>query len=214
MKETALGSNEQHQTSLDILQKDIEVVNKHVLNLRDQLETGQKELARLVQEYQWERYQRQVELWAERNLTRCTNCFNVPKRNWGLIPLDSVHYLGVKGAYTHRGDHYGSDATHTQLEFHCLCTQCYSEKLKACAFGGGGLLGIDAKQVSGINAILATEKEGYKATQALRERFGRFDEIDVYWHQLPIPEKAYEIGKAIILDDDYKKVLRLIQLKP
>lgn len=213
-KDPEPNNNEQYQIGLDILQKDINTVNEQVLNLREHIKNSQEELIRLVKEYQQKRYNRQVEIWAERGLIRCTNCFNTSQRNWGLVPPDDAHYIEVRGKHTHRGDHYGSDSTHSQLEYHRLCTQCYSEKLQAYASDGGGFRGISTEQVDEINTILSSEQDKYKIHDALRKRLGNFNEIRVYWHRLPIPEQAYEIGKPIsLVDSNHEKVLRLVQLK-
>lgn len=185
---------EHHKEYLEICQKKIESLAGQTIELANQLKAGQEELSKLVKEYQQKRYSRQVEIWAKRGLTRCTNCFDSPQRNWGLIPLDDVLYISTKGDHWHTN--HESDSHHTHLWLNRLCNVCYMQELKDCATSKGGLRVLNTETVNYIDEILATQK-GYEADKTIRERIGRADDIRVYWHQLPIPEQAYEIGKII-----------------
>ena len=207
---------EQHQfyldtVYLDTVHKDIDTIARQVLDLQDKLKSGQNELDGLVQKYQQERYSRQVEIWAERNVTRCTSCFDTPQRNWGLVPPEDVYYVSIKGDHWHTS--HEADYHHNHLWFHRLCNPCYMGYLKDCATSEGGLRDLAPEEIDKINDIIASKKEGYAADHDIRELFGQADNIRVYWHRLPIPEQAYEIGRTLSFDDNYKNVLRLISLK-
>jgi len=201
---------EQNQNYLTLAQEEIKTLTENILGLRQRLVTDEKTLRQLVDDYQEERYRRQEEIWQDRGLTKCTLCFDIPPGHipnnydqriptrwggWGLMPSDEARYISISGEHWHTN--HESDSHHTHLYFHRLCNHCYLEKLRDQATGKGGFRDLNPDQVEAINSILEKHGNTYQGDQELRRIYGHRDEIKIYWHQLSIPEGAYEIGTVI-----------------
>lgn len=207
-----------HQNYLETRWGEIDIIAQAIVELQDQLAGKDQSLRKLVERYQQERYRRQEEIWKSRRLTRCTRCYDVPPGHepdrwknitptiwggWGLIPFEDAHYTIVSGHHWHTS--HESDSYDSHSWFHRLCGNCYLDKLKDCAAGDENLHDLSIEKVEEIRLALVTEitstshfsEEG----SVMRRKFKySSDDIKVFWYQLPIPEKAYEIGKNISID--------------
>lgn len=205
--------------SLEALRAEIEGQQKLLLALQTQFETGQKRLEQFVATYHQERYRQQEALWHDRCLTRCALCSNIPPDEpvsepfygdverrttvwggWGLIPVDDAHFVVVSGKADYPRKEYSGDWSETFVVLHRLCTNCYQGELKAYAAGRrtGRILGLNKQTVEEVNQALASS--GEKHNLVLERLFGRADKMQVRWHNLGIPEGAYEVGQKIHLE--------------
>lgn len=225
MKEKEL-STKQHQQVLDVLHCDIDSVARQIFELQEKLGNGLNELYQLVEEYQRQRFRRQDEIWQSRGLTRCTICYDVPPNHtpsrfdkriptprlgWGLMSVRDTRYVSSRGSHWHTS--HESDYHHSHIIFHRLCSPCYQNELKVAAAREGGLHDLSKDQVQEIDDIRQSSQESWEQNALLRKKFGNFSEIVVRWHDLPIPEEAYEIGTKITQEMNWGGN-RLVSLKP
>lgn len=173
----------------------------HIEVLREALGDLEVNRGELLRVYQLLRYRAQLNIWQNRGLVRCTKCFELgPSEEkqgkigtdlgFGLVSKEEASYILLK-YISHRAAIRHKGYTHKVYEAHCLCPACYynmqglSDLIK-----NRSMVDLDETRINKILEEPDFLDRGSKKIVSILKCEPR-----IFWHNLPIPERAYEIGE-------------------